>query len=253
VNHGAYGDKLIEVDHATGLILEKIRSLGLESDTLVYFTSDHGADIEIGRNGGFNGLFRGGKGNAALEGGMRIPGIIKWPGVVKANSVVESPTSLIDILPTLADIAGVDTQELKLDGQSLLSALKDSAAHLASRRPIFHFCESDIFAMRVEHENTSYKMVFKSHNMDMSGLCGRCSCYHRDVLKHSPPLLYNLDEDPSELSALDVASPKYQDMVQRMQYHLKVIQDDLGRTAMSSQFNSWALLPRPWLQPLVDV
>ena len=44
----------------------------------MYFTSDHGGDeLQIGEQGGHNGVFRGGKGNGALEGGMRVPGIIK--------------------------------------------------------------------------------------------------------------------------------------------------------------------------------
>ena len=61
-----------------GRILDAVREAGAEADTLVYFTSDHGGDEpQIGAEGGYNGVFRGGKGNGALEGGMRVPGIIK--------------------------------------------------------------------------------------------------------------------------------------------------------------------------------
>ena len=76
--HGPYGDTVIEMDEGVGRILEAIREVGAEANTLVYFTSDHGGDNpQTGVRGGFNGIFRGGKGNGALEGGMRVPGIVK--------------------------------------------------------------------------------------------------------------------------------------------------------------------------------
>jgi len=68
----------VQVDAGVGRILRAVRDSGLEDNTLVYFTSDHGGDWpQLGHQGGYNGIFRGGKGNGALEGGMRVPGIIK--------------------------------------------------------------------------------------------------------------------------------------------------------------------------------
>ena len=76
--HGEYGDAVMEVDQGVGRIVSAIREAGQEANTLVYFTSDHGGDQpQLGNRGGFNGVFRGGKGNGALEGGMRVPGILK--------------------------------------------------------------------------------------------------------------------------------------------------------------------------------
>ena len=69
---------MTEVDEGVGRIISAIREAGEESNTLVYFTSDHGGDQpQLGHRGGYNGIFRGGKGNGALEGGMRVPGILK--------------------------------------------------------------------------------------------------------------------------------------------------------------------------------
>ena len=80
-DHGEYGDTVTEVDQGVGRIISAIREAGQESNTLVYFTSDHGGDHpQLGHRGGFNGVFRGGKGNGALEGGMRVPGIVKVRG-----------------------------------------------------------------------------------------------------------------------------------------------------------------------------
>ena len=69
---------LTQLDAGVGRILSAIREAGAEDNSLVYFTSDHGGDEpQIGDQGGYNGVFRGGKGNGALEGGVRGPGIIK--------------------------------------------------------------------------------------------------------------------------------------------------------------------------------
>ena len=76
--HGRYGDVLAEMDNGVGRILAAVKDAGVEEDTLVYLTSDHGGDQpQLGPQGGYNGVFRGGKGNGALEGGMRVPGVIK--------------------------------------------------------------------------------------------------------------------------------------------------------------------------------
>ena len=67
-----------QLDAGVGKILDAVREAGAEANTLVYFTSDHGGDEpQIGDQGGYNGVFRGGKANGALEGGMRVPGIMK--------------------------------------------------------------------------------------------------------------------------------------------------------------------------------
>lgn len=65
--------------------------LKLTSDALVYFASDHGCLASKNNKGCSNGVFKGGKGIWVLEGGIRVPGIIRWPGVVKDGSVIETP------------------------------------------------------------------------------------------------------------------------------------------------------------------
>jgi len=250
--HGAYGDTLIELDHAVGLILDALKSLGVEQDTFVYFTSDHGADIEIGLEGGYNGIFRGGKGNAALEGGMRIPGILRWPGVIKEGSIINNPTSLMDILPTLAHIAGLDTSHLKLDGQSLIPLLQEDES-VRESRPLFHFCQSEIFAMRMYQGNSTYKLVRKSHPLDRKGHCNQCSCYGSGVISHNPPLLFNLDEDPIEMAPLETSANEYKDYISLMTNQLNAFQEELDKTKMAAQFSNYAVLPRPWLQPMLNV
>ena len=94
----------MEMDDAVGQILGALEANGLSENTLVYFTSDHGAHIDIGLKGGSNGPFKGGKGVDPSEGGLRVPGIIKWPNQIKANSIIDHPISMLDFKATLEEL-----------------------------------------------------------------------------------------------------------------------------------------------------
>ena len=84
-----------QLDAGVGKILDAVREAGAEANTMVYFTSDHGGDEpQIGDQGGYNGLFRGGKANGALEGGMRVPGIIKVRTILSAKVVLSFSISV---------------------------------------------------------------------------------------------------------------------------------------------------------------
>ena len=88
-----------------GQILDTLDRLNLSEKTLVYFTSDHGAHIDLGRKGGSNGLFIGGKGMGAIEGGIRVPAMIRWPSKnIEGNlKEINTATTLMDFLPTIKE------------------------------------------------------------------------------------------------------------------------------------------------------
>ena len=94
----------MEMDDAVGQILHALETNGLSDNTLVYFTSDHGAHIDIGTKGGSNQPFKGGKGIDPSEGGLRVPGVMKWPKKIKAKSQIEHPISMLDFRATLEDL-----------------------------------------------------------------------------------------------------------------------------------------------------
>jgi arylsulfatase A-like enzyme len=103
---GLYGDVIQELDWSTGQVLDTVRELGIESNTLILFTSDNGPWLEQGAGGGNAGPFRGGK-MTVYEGGIRVPLVAYWPGRLAAGRVMHDPASSLDILPTLGHLAGV--------------------------------------------------------------------------------------------------------------------------------------------------
>lgn len=108
-----------DMDASVGMLLEKLKALGLEKDTLVVFTSDNGATP-----GSPQEPLRGNKG-CYYEGGIREPFIASWPGVIEAGAKCGVPISNVDLYPTFLAAAGAAAPEGKvLDGESLLPLLR---------------------------------------------------------------------------------------------------------------------------------
>ncbi|MGQ1786420.1 MULTISPECIES: sulfatase [unclassified Saccharicrinis] len=107
----------IAMDRACGQILEKLKQLGLEENTLVVFTNDNGGpDGSMTCNYPLSGC----KSNH-LEGGIRVPCVMKLPNVIKAGSEYKHSVSMLDMLPTFVNAAGGDASKIKgLDGVDLL-------------------------------------------------------------------------------------------------------------------------------------
>jgi uncharacterized sulfatase len=97
---GLYGDVVETIDWSMGEILDGLRQRGLDENTLVLFTSDNGAWFE-----GDNGPYRDGKGST-WEGAYRVPFIAWWPGELPAGTVSDALSMNIDLLPTIAALAG---------------------------------------------------------------------------------------------------------------------------------------------------
>jgi len=111
---GLYGDVVEELDWSAGRILETLQRLGLDKNTLVVFTSDNGPWLAKGKAGGSAGPLRDGK-FSNYEGGIRMPAIFRWPGRIQAGWETDFPASTMDLLPTLATLAGAPVPQ-GLDG-----------------------------------------------------------------------------------------------------------------------------------------
>ncbi len=125
---GLYGDVIEEIDWSVGEILKKLDEKGLDEETIVIFTSDNGPWLAFGPNGGSAGPLREGK-QFTFEGGMRVPGLIRWKGQI-APMESEELVSTIDLFPTLVQLAGGTLpNDRPIDGQ-------DIATHLLEQAPI---------------------------------------------------------------------------------------------------------------------
>ena len=93
------------MDWSTGKILDALRDLKLDENTLVIFTSDNGPWLVKGTDGGSAGPLRGGKGST-WEGGVREPTVVWWPGKIAPGSVCDAVAGTIDLLPTVVALAG---------------------------------------------------------------------------------------------------------------------------------------------------
>jgi arylsulfatase A-like enzyme len=120
----AYAAMVSLLDRQVGEVMGKLKALGLDKNTLIIFTSDNGPHLEGGGDPDFfdsNGPWRGFK-RDLYEGGIRVPFIACWPGKIKAGSVSHHVAAGWDLMPTLAEVAGLSLPP-GIDGLSFLSAL----------------------------------------------------------------------------------------------------------------------------------
>jgi arylsulfatase A-like enzyme len=125
-----YAGMLLALDEAVGRVLDKLRAAGLEEDTLVFFFSDNGGPTMPGTtiNGSRNTPLRGSK-RTTLEGGIRVPFVVRWKGRVPAGKTYDWPIIQLDVLPTALAAAGVEAKaEWRLDGVNLLPHLEGQNA-----------------------------------------------------------------------------------------------------------------------------
>ena len=133
LGHGAplLGACLADLDTGIGTVLDKLKDLGLEENTLVVFTSDNGGTHVLQEP------LRGKKG-CYYEGGIRVPMIVRWPGVVEPGSTCNVPVSNVDFYPTFLAVAGGKLPVSPLDGENL-TPLFDGRASLIRQSIFWHF------------------------------------------------------------------------------------------------------------------
>ncbi|HTM55855.1 MAG TPA: arylsulfatase [Pirellulales bacterium] len=139
-NHAAM---ITYLDRQVGAVLDKLKQLGLEENTLVFFSSDNGPHREGGADPAFfhsAGPLRGFK-RALYDGGIRVPMIVRWPGHVSAGATSEQVWAFWDVLPTLAELVGA-RPPAAIDGISMLpSIIREQAAGHAQQNHDYLYWE----------------------------------------------------------------------------------------------------------------
>jgi arylsulfatase len=157
---GVYEAGMTQLDDTVGVLLGKLADDGLEHDTVVVFTTDHGAEAFTWPDGGQT-PFAGGKGTV-MEGGFRVPCLVRWPGRIPAGSVENGLMSGLDWFPTFVAAAGnpqiVDelkrgkglgerTYRAHLDGYNQLEFLTEGKP--SQRNEIYYFTDATLGAVRI--------------------------------------------------------------------------------------------------------
>uniref|UniRef100_A0A663M2S1 Arylsulfatase H-like n=1 Tax=Athene cunicularia TaxID=194338 RepID=A0A663M2S1_ATHCN len=257
--HGLYGDNVEEMDWMVGQVLDVIDKEGLKNTTLVYFASDHGGWLERQEGkrqlGGWNGIYRGGKAMGGWEGGIRVPGIFRWPGVLPAGTVIDEPTSLMDIFPTVVHLAGgLLPQDRIIDGRDLMPLLQGTVDH-SEHKFLFHYCGIHLHAVRWHQKDSG--AIWKAHYVTPvfhppeAGACygkGICPCFGEGVTHHDPPLLFDLSRDPSEAKPLSAdTEPLFDIVIRKIGRAIEEHQRTL--TPVPEQLSVYNIVWKPWLQP----
>ncbi len=140
-----YAAMIDSVDESVGRIMQTLDQLKLADNTVLVFLSDNGGvggylreGIDKAKDVTDNAPLRSGKGSL-YEGGTRVPFIVRWPGVAKAGSSCDVPTIHVDLFPTLLEIAGANTPDQVLDGESLVKLFRDSGSQLNRPAIYQHF------------------------------------------------------------------------------------------------------------------
>ncbi len=120
-----YFGNVTQIDHAFGSLMDTLDEMNLRDETFVMFTSDNGPETlnryqGAHRSFGTPGLLRGMKLHM-YEGGIRVPGIIRWPGRIRQGSISDEPVNGTDVMPTLCALAGIKVPtDRPIDGTSIL-------------------------------------------------------------------------------------------------------------------------------------
>jgi arylsulfatase A len=203
---GLYGDVVSELDWSVGEILKRLKELHLDRNTFVLFTSDNGPWLTQRLRGGSAGILYEGK-NSTYEGGMRVPAIAWWPGEIEAGTTCTAVATTMDLLPTFAALSGAELPAARvLDGSDISDIFfskKDNVQEI-----VYYYINNNLYAVR--------KGAWKAHFITHASYSPEAPVHH------DPPLLFNIDQDPSE--KIDLAA-RFPDIVQE----LKMIYD--SRTA----------------------
>ncbi len=179
---GLYGDVVAEIDDGVGKILAALKEEGLTENTIVIFTSDNGPWLPFRTHGGSAGLLRAGKGTT-WEGGMREPTIFWSPGKIKP-AVITDLGSTMDLFTTFSKLAGAKIPDDRIiDGVDLSATLFEKQE--SPRKNMFYYRGTDLYAVRLG----DYKAHFITE-----GAYGQ----FEERQEHATPILYNVNEDPSE-------------------------------------------------------
>jgi arylsulfatase A len=217
---GMYGDVIMEIDWSVGQILDKLKSAGLDEKTLVVFASDNGPWLRYGDHAGSSGPLREGKGTS-FEGGVRVPGIFRWPGKIAAGRECAEPVMTIDLLPTIAKLAGAEVSpERKIDGLDIWPLIAGEPGAKSPHEALYIYWINDLQAIRSGKWKLHFPHDYRTApNRGTGGVVGPQGTEKTELA------LFDLEADIGETKNVAAENPE---VVKRLQALAEVARDDLG-------------------------
>ena len=223
-----YGDYVQELDHYVGELMNTLKENGLDENTMVVFLSDNGPAICF--FGGSAGPLNAGK-YSTMEGGFRVPAIIRWKGKYPkgtSNSLLSS----MDLFPTILTLAGADIpKDRVIDGKDLSSFFENGGGD-TPHELMYYYNGANLQAIRkgkwkLHLPRTIVDQPFWSKKRFGKGVSGNnlknISCKGLEVLDR--PLLFNLNTDIGELTDI---SENHPDVVQELLSEANKVRKELG-------------------------
>ena len=225
---------MAQLDDDIGLVMKKLTDMGVDNNTIVVFTTDNGAENFTWPDGGQT-PFAGGKGTA-MEGGFRVPAMIRWPGRVPAGKVENGLISGLDWFPTLLAAAGNpnigdelkkgkqlgdQTYKVHLDGYNQLDMITGKGP--SNRHEIFYFTEGTLSAVRID----DYKYRFTDQPGGWLG----------GTVKVDWPILTNIRLDPFERTGMpngDKGSLAYYNWFAYEFWRFQFVQQQVAKLAQTA-------------------
>ena len=194
----------MELDARIGRIMDKLRGLGLDKNTLVFYTTDNGAWQDVYPDAGYT-PFRGTKGTVR-EGGNRVPAIAVMPGKIKPGSRNHDIVGGLDLMATFASVAGVKLPEKDREGEPIIFDSYDMSPVLfgtgkSERKAWFYFTENELTPGAARVGN--YKAVFNlrgDNGQETGGLAVDTNLGWKGPSKYvaTVPQVFDLWQDPQE-------------------------------------------------------
>lgn len=199
-----YADSVVELDARIGRIMDKLRELKLDKNTLVFYTTDNGAWQDVYPDAGYT-PFRGTKGTVR-EGGNRVPAIAVMPGKVAAGSKNHDIVGGLDLMATFAKVAGISLPDKDREGKPIIFDSYDMTPVLfgtgkSERKSWFYFTENELTPGAARVGN--YKAVFNlrgDNGMATGGLAVDANQGWKGPEKYvaTVPQVFDLWADPQE-------------------------------------------------------
>jgi len=218
---GLYGDVIEEIDWNTGRIIDVLKELKLEQKTYVIFTSDNGPWEIKKDHGGCAAPLRGAK-TSTWEGGLRVPCIMWAPGRIPAGTACDELTATIDMLPTLAGLAGGKVPDDRvIDGHDITDLMHGKEGAKSAKEAYYYY--QDVHLQAVRAGKWKLHLPRPAQPPWSPGWAKHIKA--EDVFEIKAPLLFDLENDIGEQKDVAAQQPE---VVQRLLKLAEAAKNDIG-------------------------